>query len=260
MKVKILLCLLLILGYKNMQAQQPINVTSSFAEGVGLSAAIDWIMDIAYPDQKNTPEYKAKRGTLEVIMKAITDRVFRDQLVGQLFATNDPRRYLLTALFQSGKFAHKGLQFIQQFVSKLPDWYASKHTEKEYMTAFPSEDFSQWFRSDIDQCPVQQTLSEKILDKLVTVQEAAFSCVTSYLISLVASRVITQAMGQPQTGKSSLIDFGRLILPSLAGAFGTPYIVDWAKGILNDISLVEGSPAFKGIPLTAYCHNCLQLD
>lgn len=259
MKIKILVCALYMLSFSIAKSQTPQSAGLNFAQGIGLTAVVDWVMGQAFPDESPAdPGYKAKKNTLSVILKASTDPLFRDELITRLFATNDPRRYIITALFQSGKFALKAYDMVNQLASKLSGWFVKKQTEPQFTKVFREDDIAQWLKepSSEDMCPAERTMWQKLTEKFNVVQEIALSCLINYVITTITSKLLSRGTSKEgASAVSSLVSFAIGLVPQIAGSYGTAYLVNWVKNVVNDIVLVENSPNFNGIPLVQVAMN-----
>jgi hypothetical protein len=257
MRTKVFFLILSLCSFKAANAQKVEELSAKFAEGVVLTSLVDWLMDQAYGSPGYTKErifdYKLKKNTLTVLIQAALDPVFEHNLVNIALPVTDPRRYVILAMFQGGRFAYKALDFVHTFAIKLAEWFVEKNTKPDIIKVFKEDDLNQWITGKEETCPSNQpTVWDKLLSGIQTAKtlagtlgEVSISCIVMYLISRTTSQVLSKMVGQQPT---TLVALGVKLISQTAGTAGSTYLVDWAKNSLKDLSFIETVKKLPSLP------------
>lgn len=241
MKYALILVGILILGVATAQSQ----VEKEFLKGVTLSSLTDWIMNQTYGADDKSSDYKFKKDTVSVLLKATIDPFFEHELLNKFLSLTDPRRYIIMALFQGGKLAPKALSFVSSIASKLSDWW-KKASQPEHIDIFREDDVSTWTEKPEEPCPAEESYWDKIKNALSPLTHMAVSCLVNYLVYKLIYELGRKAANIPQTQWG---DLGIKLIAQEAGVGGSTYLLEWFQTILKDIFTIEGSTQFSGTPL-----------
>lgn len=245
MKYLKIACLLTLLASTTIARPQE-SGTSQFIKGAALSSLVDWVMEKLYGAPDKTIDYKFKKDSLTVFMRAAIDPFFEYELVYKALPATDPRKYILLALFQSGRLAPKAYDFVSQIATRLSNWWTNT-AEPEHIKLFKEDNLNEWLTAGQEQCPTQPSLWEKITNHLQAIKDTALSCLVNFVISQTIYKLTSKAAGSSHSG---LLDLGIKVIAQEIGVAGSTYLLDWAKNMLNDLQVIERDPQFKGTPLS----------
>ncbi len=245
MKYVLLIACGLALGFASSTKPQ---VEQEFLKGVTLVSLANWIMNSIYGADDKSTDYKFKRDSLSVILKAMIDPVFEHELLNKSLSVTDPRRYVIMALFQSGKLVPKALDFVSSITARLNDWW-KKASQPEHIPIFREDDVSTWTEKE-EECPAEDSYWDKIKNAFYTIASPlasiAVACLVNYVVYKIVYELGRKAANVPQ---NQWVDLGIKLAAQESGVGGSTYLTDWFKTVVGDIFSIENSPQFSGTPL-----------